>query len=339
MNILVDINHIVDVNFFKNAILKLRSEGHNVQIIFRKRGRLEYVLYHELDSIKIAQFGKHRTGLINKLFFQLLRDFLLIPYIVKNKFDLVISFGATSAIAAYISRIPYLAFDDDFEYKMTFFHANIFATKHIYPDFIEFFNRKTIKYHGFKELSYLHPNYLNVSDKVLEGYSIKTDQYVFVREIANVSLNYKDKTNIIDSIIKEMSKRDLKIILSLENKTLKKYYSSRCIILEEPVEDIYSLIFHSLFTISSGDTVSREAALLGVPTIYTGGRVMMANKPLILLNAIHATTNIHTISRLIREMNKEKKYDLRNKIDYYVNNEWEDTSSVILNCINNFTKD
>jgi len=336
MNILFDINHPVDVNFFKNAILNLQNKGNNIHIIFRERGKLEKILRYELDQFPITLIGKHKHGFVKKISSQLQRDYRIITYIKKNKIDLVACFGATSAISSWYCRKPYLAFDDDFEYKIPFYHANWFSTRHIYPDFIKFSNSRTFKYHGFKELAYLHPKYLKTSDKILKKYSILPDEYVFVREIANISLNYQEDNSILNELINKIKKKDLKIILSLEDKNLTDNFIEDCIILEEPVSDINSLLYYSLFAVSSGDTVARETALLGVPTIYTGGRAMVVNGALIEAGLMFESTNVNDITEFIDTITVDKKKKNRENSLNLIENRWENTTSVILNHIDDF---
>jgi len=336
MNILFDINHPVDVNFFKNAILKLKSDGHVINIIFRSRGKLENILRYELEGFRITQIGEHKKGFLKKIIFQLLRDFKIKSFLKRNKIDLVVCFGATSAISAKLCRVPYLAFDDDFEYKIPFYHANWFSTRHIFPDFIEFSNSKTYKYYGFKELSYLNPKYLKIYDKVLTEHSIVSDQYVFIREIDNISLNYKENNSILKELIEHIKLKKITIVLSLEDKTLVEIYNEDCIILEEPVSDIYSLLFHAQFSISSGDTVARETALLGVPTIYTGGREMVVNQELVKSGLMFESTDLEEIKKYIDSITIGTKQNTRKISSSLITNKWEDTTSVILKHINDF---
>ena len=67
-------------------------------------------------------------------------------------------------------------------------------------------------------------------------------------------------------------------MLSLEDKSTKERYPEDWILLEEPVEGIHSLIYYSCALISSGDSMAREAALLGVPSYYLGIRYDMPAK-------------------------------------------------------------
>lgn len=332
MNILFDLNHPADVNFFKNSIVALK-EHHNVSIIYRERGKLEKILKFELKDVSIQKIGAHRKTFIAKFLLQLLRDLKIVRYIKRNKIDMVACFGSTSAISTRLSGIPYLAFDDDFEYKIPFYHANWFSTRHIFPDFINYSNSKTRKYHGFKELAYLHPNYLIVSNKILQEYKLEPDTYVFIREISNISLNYIQSNSVLYELIREIKARNLKIVLSLENKSLAEGFIDNCILLEEPVSDIYSLLYNALFTISSGDTVARESAILGVPTIYTGVRKMAVNKVLVNEGLMIESSSVVDILGYVDTITKQKKQSTRIKSRDLIKNKWEDTTSVILSHI------
>ena len=111
-----------------------------------------------------------------------------------------------------------------------------------------------------------------------------------------------------------------------------------CIILQEPVTDIFSLMYHSLFSVSSGDSVARETALMGVPTIYTGGRFMAVNIQLIELGVMHSSTNQVKIFNLINSFDKTTKNNIRKRVLYYSKFVWQDTTKVILDHIKSFNK-
>ncbi|MEZ4840435.1 MAG: DUF354 domain-containing protein [Flavobacteriaceae bacterium] len=338
MKILFDINHPVDINFFKNSIILLRKEGHHIHIIYRDRGKIEKILKYELGDFEITKIGEHKMGFLKKIVYQLLRDFQIGPFIKKNEIDLVVCFGSTAAIGTWLVKRPYLAFDDDFEYKIPFYHANWFSTKHIYPDLIEFENSKTVKYKGFKELAYLHPNYLKTSYNILDKYTIKPNSYVFIREIANVSLNYQDSNSILNKVIKKIKDKGLDIVLSLEDKSKTDQYASDCIILQEPVADIYSLMRYALFAISSGDTVARETSLLGVPTIYTGGRYMAVNQPLLEEGLMYESVDPKGILEIMDTFSLEKKEKLSKHLESILEARWEDTTKLILDQVHEFVK-
>ena len=339
MNILFDLNHPVDVNYFKNAILKLNRQGHEIFITYRPRGKLKAIIDFELGQFKPIPIGKHYHSFMNKILGQLHRDYEFIKYFKKNDIDLVACFGATSSISAKISGIPFLAFEDDFEYKIPFYHANIFATRHIMPEYIKFSNRRTYKYKGFKELAYLNPRVFTPQIGAIEKLGLNENNYVFIREISNVSLNYKDKNKNIIDLVTYIIKKGKKAVISLEDDSLRDKLKEMCVVLKEPVEDIYSILKYAQFAISSGDTMAREACLLGTPCIYTGGREMVMNNELIEIGVMFKEDNIEDILKRIDFLSdNDIKHNIEEKIKHKIDTEWDDTTEVILKNINDFIK-
>ena len=339
MNILFDLNHPVDVNFFKNAVLKLNAIGYNIIVVFRSRGKLKKILEYELGQLKIIEVGKHAKSTFGKITGQVKRDIDMFNLFKKEKIDLVVSFGGVSSVAARFARIPYLDFDDDFEYKLTFYRGNIFSTRHIIPDFITFDNMKTYKYKGFKELAYLHPKYFHFDVEEIKKNGLLPNEYIFIRLISSVSLNYKEEKNNFGEVINEAAKIGLKIVVSLEDDELKKQIQHDCIFLEEPVNDLYSIMKGAAFIISSGDTMARESCLLGVPCIYIGGREMAVNNELINMGAMFFETDVDNIVKRMKHIiGSSIKEQIDQKINDKIKNEWEDTTEVILKHINEFLK-
>jgi len=68
---------------------------------------------------------------------------------------------------------------------------------------------------------------------------------------------------------------NFKILFSLEEKHRRSEYPADWILLQEPIEDIHSLMYYAAGLVSSGDSMAREAALLGIPAYYLGVRHSM----------------------------------------------------------------
>lgn len=284
MRILIDILHPADINFFKNAIKILLKRKHKIFITYTDRGKIESILKKEYAefNIPMVKLGRHHKKKFRKIIGIPERVLKLIRFMRGKKFDKVMSFQSFYlAMAARFYRIPSVIFYDDYEYKSTFNLCKIFANRFVLPSSIPASGKNIHKTYDFKELAYLHPLYFRPNIRALKEYDLKPGEYVFIREISNISLNYSQNFSNLDSIIKQIKKRKLKIILSLEDKSLISKYNKDCIILNEPVNDIYSIINYAKCVITSGDTIAREAALLGVPTIYSGKRIMFVNKQLI----------------------------------------------------------
>jgi predicted glycosyltransferase len=139
-------------------------------------------------------------------------------------------------------------------------------------------SKNVYRYKGIKEWSYLSPDYFSPNINILSHYKVIPKEYLFVREVDTGSLNYIKQTDNVIASISDLLPRSLKVIFSLENKEKRRCYPQDWILLEEPLSDIFSLIYYSKILISSGDSMAREGAVLGVPSIYCGIRKMAVNK-------------------------------------------------------------
>lgn len=333
MNIVIDFLHPADINFYKNAIYHLQKKGINISVIIRPRENIIDIFKKELPNIPFKSIGKHYSSLLPKIYGIIERDLELLFHLRKIDFDAVTSFsGFYIAQASHILRKPSVLFYDDYEYKLNFNLCKFSASRFvIMPKTIPVTGKNIIKYKSLKELAYLHPRYFKPNKKILEQYKLRPQEYVFIRETAKTSLNYKSSSAKLLEITDYLKELGFQIVVSLENKSLIERFKENCIILKEPVEDIYSLLSFAALTISSGDTMARESCLVGTPTIYTGGRDMYANDELIRKDCMFKVEDIEkvpiTINYILEnDLKKEVEKTIRRGIKY----DWDDTTEVIV---------
>ena len=126
-----------------------------------------------------------------------------------------------------------------------------------------------------KEWAYLNPRTFVPKVEVLEKYGVKPKEYMFLREVSVGTINYAGQASGAILGIKDMIPTGMRVLFSLEEKKRRDEYPADWILLQEPIEDIHSLIYYSAGLVSSGDSMAREAALLGVPSYYLGIRYSM----------------------------------------------------------------
>jgi len=341
MNILIDISHPAHFNFFKNAIFVLKEEGHTILITALNRGKLPQILKEELEDIQIKFNGKHRGSKWSIIFeANILRFFEQLIYVFAKKIDIAVSCGSftTGAIFKFILHKPNIQFDDDPERKMNVILEKATSTKLIFPPIIE--GLKNIKImNALKEWAYLSPKYFIPNNEILDRYYLKKNKYLFVREVNTSSLNYSSqKSNLISQIANKFPD-DYKVILSLEDKSTVNLYPKSWILLNEPVEDIHSLMYYSEIVISSGDSMAREGAMLGVPSIYCGKREMAANKIMINKGMLFHK-NINKAPEFVNQViNKEVEIEEQNKFRAKLEQEWDDVIKIILNSVHKYSHD
>ena len=146
----------------------------------------------------------------------------------------------------------------------------------------------------------MHPSHFKPDEGALQEYGLSPGSYVFVREVSNISMNYSHlEEGQLADVCGRLRTLGLNVVLSLEDKSLADRFAPHCIILQEPVRDIYSLMHFALLTISSGDTMARESCLTGTPVIYTGGRFMSVNSELIRKGIFFEPDKDHAVMTLV----------------------------------------
>lgn len=284
MDIWFDIAHIPQFNFYKWAMSRLASEGHRVHVTVLNRGKLAKIAQKEIggqESIDISVVGRHRsTRLSAVLEANLLRIVQLLKWARGRHIDIGFSNGYQLAFIGWLRRFPTYSFDDDPE-TIDYRPKLLFNTKTYYCiyGYDKKLNPKAIVLPVLKEWSYLAPDYFAPDAGVLADYSLEAKKYIFVREVSVGTVNYAGQAFGAVRDVARLIPEKYKVLLSLEKKDTREQYPAEWILLKEPLKDIRSLIYFSAGLVSSGDSMAREAALMGVPSYYLGIRHSMpANK-------------------------------------------------------------
>lgn len=339
MRILFDLAHPAHVNFFKNVICRLNSsKEYEVFVTCLKRGKLPLIVKDELEGLDITYIGKHRGTFYSIIVEANLIKFIkLLLFIFNKRIDFGISVGSfTLGAALKFKNKPNIQFDDDPESKQNIFFEKLTATKIITPPVISRPSKKFKIFNALKEWAYLSPKYFTPDKSVLKDYGLTAKKYIFIREVSTGSLNYTNQDdNIVLSFANNITS-NIPVILSLEDKTVKEKYPAYWKILQEPVKDIHSIIYYSKAVISSGDSMAREGAMLGVPSIYCGIRKMAANKVMIDKGMLFHK-NVKDITHLVKRIiNNDIKIEEQDKFRKKLKDEWVDVTEFIIRQIKKY---
>lgn len=283
MVVLIDVCHTPQFNFYKPLVKRLSDSGDKVFLTVMNRGRLLKIVNHEVSGwagVEIVKIGNHRMNRLSVIFeSNLLRIFQMLFWGLNKHIDIVYGNGFIPHILGWLKHVPCYAFDDDPD-TIDYTPKKWFCTESNYclwkePDKLKKApsNVKVLK--SLKEWAYLSPSVFKPNVEVLKKYNVEPKEYVFVREVTVGTINYVGQQ--ADSILQiaDRFSKGKKVLLSLEKKDKKDQYPKDWILLQEPLEDVHSLIYYSAGLISSGDSMAREAALLGVPAYYLGIRYDM----------------------------------------------------------------
>lgn len=332
MKVLFDITHASHVNMFKYVIQKIKDDN-EVYLIGLKRGRIPQIMENDLLDYKDMKFiGKWKKNKFSIIFqANMFRAILIFFYALKIKPDVGISSGSIPfSFALRLIGKPVYDYSDDPERKFVSKLETLLCTKKYYPPFVHSDHHKISNYNCLKQWGYLHPSYFIPQIKVLKDYKLEVKQYIFIREVTTASLNYSDqKAGMILSFAKDLPSK-YKVVFSLENKEDRSKYPEDWILLKEPVDNIHSLIYFSRYLISSGDSMAREGAILGVPSIYCGTRTMGANQIMIdkgMLFKKDSTEVVDELNRIDEKYSAIYQSEFREELKA----SWDDLNEFIIN--------
>lgn len=331
MRILIIISHPSHANFFKEAAKILREKGHEIFISTLDRGRLIQIVDKEYSGFDKFTGGKHKGSRFSIIFnVNVLRFLKLLKFSLLNRIDLGLSVGSfTLGGALKILSTPNVQFDDDPERKWNILFEKITASEIYFPQVIK--PRGKIKvFNALKEWAHLSTKYYKPDPKYLDEFNLEPLKYLFVRDISTGSLNYmKQNPEIILKFSRKLPK-EFKVVLSLEDKSGFRKYPDDWIIINEPVADIYSLVYYSRLVISSGDSMAREAAMLGVLGIYCGIRKMKANEILMNKGLLFHSKPGEEVKLINDILRNGMNLNSREKIRKELTDEWDDVTGLIL---------
>ena len=160
--------------------------------------------------------------------------------------------------------------DDDLSYVKLNSIIYYFADKIISPTKtnLKWFNSKKISINSFKELASVHPKYLHPDQNIIEKYNLKPEKYIVVRLVSLTASHDISMKGIRDEDINELiqicNEKNIQIIITSErnlNSNLEKFRLKI-----NPIE-LKHILFYSLLYIGDSQTMSSEAALMGVPSL------------------------------------------------------------------------
>ena len=273
MKVLFKVGHPSHVHLFKNTLRNLEIKGHGTKIVATDKENVLYLL--NIYGFKYEIVGRERLGLARKLTNLFKIDYKMYKIAKDFKPDVFVgeSSGATAQVSKLIKR-PSIIFDDTehaIEHYLLFApFADVICTPSCYKRKVN--PKKHVKYNGYKELAYLHPNQFKPDPGVLDKLNLsKDDKFIIMRlsslnashDIRVKGFDFRSSTEVV-KFIKELEEYG-KVFLTSEtklNKELEKYK------LIAPPEKMHSLLSFATMYIGEGATMATEAGVLGVPSIF-----------------------------------------------------------------------
>lgn len=334
MKIWFDLTNSPHVHFFRELINDLKNEGHEIIVTSRDAAntvdlmKLYGIDYHLVGSFYGKKLSHKITGNIKRV-----RD--LVKFIRKERVDVGISQSSfTSAIAGYFAKVPTI-YTNDNEHAWGNKVSFIFAKFIFIPEFIPVkkitnllvHKKKVEQYPGVKEGIYLWHKYLHSASN--RPHIKKTK--IYYRPEPYFAQYYKGKTNVLDSSLVELkSKYD--IVILPRDKTQAAHYKEKLFegitVCDKPLT-FDQIAADCLLFIGAGGTMTREMAVIGIPTIsvyqdklldvdkYLIEKGLMSHNPNLTTKDVVEVINNHSEhepNEVLLERGKAAYYIIKNKL-------------------------
>lgn len=272
MRTLFVIGHPAHVHLFRNAIHGILGEGYEVMVgCIEKEITKELLLHYGIPHESI---GPSQPDLLTKSLDVVRKDIRTIRLIREFEPDIVVSTGIPyAAHAARLSGIPSIAFSDT-EIAMLVIKSMLpFVSVVCTPSCFSLdLGDKQVRYEGYHELAYLHPDYFEPDRTVLEEVGLEEGDSFFLLRLSSLDSSHDLGWRAVSPwrggsvvrLARDLEKHGRVFIMSElpMSRSLEGYR------LKLPPHRMLDLLAFAHLYIGEGATMASEAGVLGIPWIF-----------------------------------------------------------------------
>jgi predicted glycosyltransferase len=270
MRILIDIGHPAHVHLFRNLYFELVAEGNFVIVSIKDIPIAKKLL--DIYGIPYTVLGKKSDGLFGKFFDQLIFGFKVWRIVKRNRIEIAIGTSINIAHVSKFSKVTSFVFDDDDSevqpLMVKFGHP--YADYIISPNVLDYeSNRENrITYPGYHELAYLHPKRFTPDKSVLTELGIDSTEKFFIlrfnafkahHDVGVSGLSLEQKRRLVEYLL-----HFGRVVITTERDIDAEFLPYQ---IKVSPERAHSLLSFATVFIGDSQTMTSEAAVLGVPSL------------------------------------------------------------------------
>ncbi|CAN2049687.1 DUF354 domain-containing protein [Candidatus Magnetomoraceae bacterium gMMP-1] len=271
MKLLFDLGHPAHVHLFRNLIKRVVKERGEVLAATRDKDvTIDLCQAYNISQIVLSK--AYNGKLINGVWELLERTIKLLKIARKFKPDALLGTSMSIGIVGRLTDCPSFVFSEDDAEVIPIF-ANIVyptCTYIVTPECLkhENYGQKHLTYSGYHELAYLHPDNFTPNPEVPRSIGLDTDSPYFIFRFVSlkahhdhnaVGLQYK----VIRKLINMFADKG-RILITAEEELQPEFKKYQFPLPPDKLHDI--LAFASMY-VGDSQTVTVEAAMLGVPNL------------------------------------------------------------------------
>ncbi len=299
MRIWFDISNSPHINFFRQLIAELEADGHQIFITSRPLANTNQLL--DLHGLPYTSVGVHYgKNFVKKLCGYPIRVMQLYRHLRPMNIDVAISHSSFhSPVTARLLGCRSIYCNDN-EHAMGNIPSFLCASTIMIPEFLRFEKvrsqgarrAKTVQYPGVKEGVYLWSQQLPAQSGTAAGDAQKPK--IYVRPEPWTAQYYSGNASFLEPVLAALSEETDVILMPRGHDQLRYYQQLRIkgVNVAEHVRSLAEIAADCSLFIGAGGTMTREMAVLGIPTISVyQGTLLDVDEYLVAAGAIiHAPT-------------------------------------------------
>lgn len=245
--------------------------GHECRVVAREKDvALDLLKGHGIEYTVLAPIGKGLLGIGREL---LVREMAMVRLCRKFRPDLLTGTSANAArVAKYLGAKSVIVSEDDAKVVPLFRWIGYpFASLIVTPAALAFENHgpRHFTYPGYHELYYLHPDRYSPDRSIFEALGIARDSPYAIVRLSALQAHH-------DSGVRGVSEQLLRRVIDLLRGSIQLFISSEKPLAEEferfriPIapERMHDAMAFAQFVLGDSQTMTAEAAVLGVPAFW-----------------------------------------------------------------------
>jgi predicted glycosyltransferase len=269
MRYVITIQHPAHVHFFKHAIRALEDDGHEVSVFVRdKEVAVDLLAAYDIDHTVLAD--GQSDGVRGLLLGQGVWEYRVAERARAIDPDVITGIGGTAAahVGALCGAKSVVFTDTEHApgNKITFPFADEVWTPECFDG--DAGRAEQIRYPGYHELAYLHPDRFEPDENVLDSVGLSPDdRFVVLRLVSWAASHDAGESGFDDAVdvVERLEETGVRVLITSEAPLPTTLEDRRATVAPHRIHDL--LAYADLF-IGEGATMAVESAVLGTPAVY-----------------------------------------------------------------------
>ena len=269
--ILVYLGHPAQYHFIKHALGKWRQNGNEIKVLIKTKDILEDLLKEDGVEYVNIQSQPRGNGKLDILMASFRRTKTVLNIAKKFKADVLIGTDSSVAQVAWMLKRPAITvLEDDYAViknlaKLTYPFTSCILVPSVCR--VGQYENKKVGYSGYMKLAYLHPTWFTPEKAILSKYGLP-DRYILIR-LAKLSAHHDVgikglNLDLVHGVISKAEQYGYRAYITSEtysDVSLQPYQ------LRIAYRDIHHILAFAGLLVSDSQSMSVEAAMLGVPSV------------------------------------------------------------------------